>query len=479
MKKRGMWLASVCLGGLLASGCGDSEFDLAAFQNSPPPLAVDDSFQVLGGGQLSASVTANDTVNGAVVLQFQNPGTAGGTVQVGANGQLTYTPPAGQSNLVDTFTYQLANAAGSSTATVTVNVLAPGFFVDNTAPPGGNGNQLSPFNTLAAALAAANGINGAEIVVFRGDGTNAGLNTAVALGPNQVLRSFDSNAPSLSGPITLAGNTTLSGLRIEGTGGISATGVSGIVVQNCTLANTPGDGARFVNLTGNLQLLNNQFINNGDEGLEVETNAGLLSVALGNNTVSNSTGHSFLVNVTGTGNITWSEDRTTVNNSGNGVLAGGNSWLFFTRNDGSAFNATMTNCLSDGSNRIGLEAQAFALSNITLVFDQGIIRNGVDRGINLVADGSSMFRGRVSNTDTSQNFPNFGFEASRDAFGTMCLRMFGVTCDVYRLINNTPGAPPPAGFFIENFVNFASENVGSITQLNTITNVGIGDCGIP
>jgi len=99
-----------------------------------------------------------------------------------------------QANTSDSFTYTLTNAAGSATATVTVQIGARGFFVKNDAPGGGTGSQASPFNTLAAAVAAAAPVNGAEIVVFRGDGTSTGLNTPVTLLANQSLRALDGNA---------------------------------------------------------------------------------------------------------------------------------------------------------------------------------------------------------------------------------------------------------------------------------------------
>ena len=50
-----------------------------------------------------------------------------------------------------------------------------------------------------------------------------------------------------------------------------------------------------------------------------------------------------------------------------------------------------------------------------------------------------------------------------------------VTSDVYRLLNNSPGAP----YNIENFAGFTSENIGSVTQLGIINSVPIGSCGIP
>ena len=116
---------------LLVVGCGsdDQTFNYGPFfpgGNPPPgtavPVAVADSFSVLGNGLLTGTVTANDTLNGAVVTTFQNPSNSGGTVAINAAGQLAYSPPAGQSNVSDTFTYTLSNSAGSSTATVTVAI---------------------------------------------------------------------------------------------------------------------------------------------------------------------------------------------------------------------------------------------------------------------------------------------------------------------------------------------------------------------
>jgi hypothetical protein len=163
-----------------------------------------------------------------------------------------------------------------------------------------------------------------------------------------------------------------------------------------------------------------------------------------------------------------------VNQAGNGVPFAGNSWFLNTRNTG-ALNATLSRCVSDGTQGFGLLVNSFDASNSTMVFDQGIVRNGPFQGFLLEASDSSTFKVRISNTQTNQNGAGFGFEAGNDTTALMCLRVVNVTSDVYRLGNNSPSAP----YNIENFVNFASENVGSITQLGTINSVAIGSCGIP
>lgn len=465
---------------LVAVGCGsdDTSFPLGPFPtNSPPlsaPLAVADSFTTLGNAVFTGSVTANDTLNGATVTTVQNPSNSGGTVAITAAGQLTYTPPLNAANVNDTFTYTLTNSAGSSTATVTVAIGGRGFFVKNDVAATGNGSQGSPFKTLAEAVTAAAG-NPAEMVVFQGDGTSTGQNTPVVLAASQVLRSFDANVPTITGPVTMANNSTLSGLKLNGSGNVQATGSPrNFTVQNCTISNTTSDGLALTNLVGNVSLRNNSLLNNGGRGLALRSNAGLCSLVIANQAVANSTADGVLVNITNTANVTWSETNTTVTGAGNGVPFAGSSWLVNTTQTG-AFNATLTGCLSDSPSQFGLNVISSNSSNVTMVFDQGTVRNGADRGFLLEAGDSSTFKARVSNTRTNQNAAGFGFEADNDNFATLCLRCVNVTSDTYRLLNNSPGAP----YNIENFAGFTTENSGTVTQLGIVNDVPIGSCGIP
>ena len=472
-------IGTLLAGALLGIGCGSNNNNNFVL---PPlvlvaPVAVNDNYAVLGNSQLqvpaATGVLVNDTPNSATIINVQTATTRGGAVAVNADGSFTYTPPLNQGNVSDTFTYTLSNSGGTSTATVTVAIGARAFFVRNDAAAGGNGSQQAPFNNLATAVAQANGVAGAEIVVFQGNGTSAGQNTAIVLGANQVLRAFDANAPLLTGPVTLANNTTLTGLRINGGGGVVVNGAQGFSVQNCTVSNTTADGLAMTNPTGNGTLLGNNFLQNGARGVTLTTNAGVLNLTLTNNTISNSTTDGVLANVTNTANVTWTESGSRINNAGQNPF--GNSWNLFTR-DTADLNGTFTGCLSEGATRFGFEAQSFNASNCTLVFDQSVVRNGASRGIVFDALGSSTLKARVSATQTNQNNPGFGFEASSNSLATLCLRLVGVTSDVYRLGQNNPAAP----FHIENFANFNTENTGNINILvGTITSVPVGSCGIP
>jgi hypothetical protein len=92
----------------------DGATDLLANDNPGSPSATLVSF---GGGSLGGAVTdyaAGSTTSFA----------SGGSLTVGADGSFTFTPAAGFSGNF-TFTYRITNAAGSSDATVTIDVQAP------------------------------------------------------------------------------------------------------------------------------------------------------------------------------------------------------------------------------------------------------------------------------------------------------------------------------------------------------------------
>jgi hypothetical protein len=72
-------------------------------------------------------------------------------------------------------------------ATFAVEPLLPGhvWYVDNTAPDGGDGSLVAPFRTLSRAERAADA--GDTIYVFHGDGTDRGLDRGIRLKPRQRL----------------------------------------------------------------------------------------------------------------------------------------------------------------------------------------------------------------------------------------------------------------------------------------------------
>ncbi|HJX30123.1 MAG TPA: Ig-like domain-containing protein, partial [Thermoanaerobaculia bacterium] len=114
--------------------------DVAGYYKVSPPEAVDDSYAAEKDKTLNVAaasgVTSNDTLlSGAAIASYgastgaeqttigaATPTSGGGSVVLNANGSFSYTPPAGEVGIDDTFKYILQNAGGTSTATVTIGV---------------------------------------------------------------------------------------------------------------------------------------------------------------------------------------------------------------------------------------------------------------------------------------------------------------------------------------------------------------------
>jgi hypothetical protein len=257
------------------------------------PSAVDESFDALGNTALEVSaassvspgvfvvgsVLANDTDPDAPDVLTATPvvggaSANGGVVNLAADGTFTYTPPAAFAG-ADTFDYTVNDGnLGSDTGTVTVTISGVVWYVDNTAPGGGNGTSTSRFNTLGAAEATAG--TGDTIYVFEGDGTDTGQSVGIALQNNQRLvgagaalttgGTFNGvvdqqllaagNRPTVSngagsGLTATNVDVEIRGLRLTGTSGVTLTksdaGTTNVVVADNVLT---GSGTGFAAQTG-------------------------------------------------------------------------------------------------------------------------------------------------------------------------------------------------------------------------------------
>jgi hypothetical protein len=100
--------------------------DIGAFQTNvlpPLPVAVPSQYQTSPATELVVSapgILANDTLNGATIVSHTK--TSHGALTLNADGSFSYMPdPKFQGT--DSFTYTIQNSAGSSTATVTIQVM--------------------------------------------------------------------------------------------------------------------------------------------------------------------------------------------------------------------------------------------------------------------------------------------------------------------------------------------------------------------
>src|ERR1700753_1765808 len=118
-------------------------------------LLANDCNPDVGGGPCTNSGLTVTTLAGDNTAPFSGTSTQGGQVTSSTtDGAFTYSPPPGFAG-TDTFTYTVTNGAGKTdTGTVTLNVGngtgTPGtnviWFINPSAPSGGDGRLTSPFN---------------------------------------------------------------------------------------------------------------------------------------------------------------------------------------------------------------------------------------------------------------------------------------------------------------------------------------------
>lgn len=175
------------------------------------------------------------------------------------------------------------------------------WFVDNTAPAGGDGTVEHPFNTEAAAEAAAG--NGEIIYTYQGNGNYTLPGGGLNLKENQLFTGSGGDlvfhntvilrattAPVLNGRINVANGATLSNFTLSGSGssetvGIYGNGVSNVTLSNLTVQDFTGASADGADYTGGGSVTGG----NGGSGTSVtgiqlinSTNATLTNVTVKN-----------------------------------------------------------------------------------------------------------------------------------------------------------------------------------------------------
>jgi len=225
-----------------------------------PNLAAD-SYSVVGNTELVAAghstpttpfttsataVIANDTSNAAIAVTAATGAatTAGGSITIDATGKFSYTPPIGATSSTDTYVYTASSGGVARTATIVFNISNIVWYVDSASTGTHDGRSRSPFlnlgpgaNNLGTSAAA-----GASIYVAKGGATTSGAHTLLA---NQRL--IGAGATLSVGALTVAGSAgntpTLSGT-------LSASGVSGVVVDGIQMSTGTSTAVSLTNTDG-------------------------------------------------------------------------------------------------------------------------------------------------------------------------------------------------------------------------------------
>lgn len=495
-------LGALLIGAFAAVGCGDDNRDsfndvtllptstatlttTTSTTSSTPgvvPSAANDTFSIVGNGRLSVAaaqgVLANDQAQGASPTVVTSP--SRGALTLNADGSFTYTPNQGVGNTTDSFTYQLSNAAGSATGTVTINIGALAFFVNNQAAAGGNGQQATPFRTLAEAQAAATGVAGAQITVARGDGTSTGYNTPVILAAGQSLVGQDAaSQPVLSAGVTLAGGNRVANLRFSGVTGVALNGtgaqdgtISGVTVQNST-----GTSISLVNATGTWSLDGCTVTNPGSDGIDGSSGTGTLTWTVTNSSFSGGPGgiRAAIVSL-----ITATASQTlTVSGCSFGGLNGSEAVAFGPQATGTSSKLTMTNnnVTGGGATLRGLEVATRSTSNFLGIITGNTITGCTAEGIQISLADNSIARARFTGNRLTGNETNNGLNIAHisgsPSFGGVFTNN---TSDSFNLAQNGLGT-----FQVEQLSQFngSSGNAGSPSTAGTIQDVPAGSLNIP
>ncbi|MDJ0521158.1 MAG: Ig-like domain-containing protein [Planctomycetota bacterium] len=377
---------------------GRSATPIANFIGVPPADAVNDAYSSTGNVRLerdaALGLLANDTPPSATVTSFQNPSTNGGDVNVQPDGSFTYDPPIGFTG-TDTFTYEASSLSGSDVATVTITVSDVIWFIDGSAAPGGDGRQISPFNTTAAFMAVqgVDALPGHWIYYYYNGG--APYTDSLTLLDDQVLvgQGVDlqpgadvivpASSPSVlnaaaGDTVTLAANNTVRGLDIRSTAG---TAIFGGFAANLTLNQTAAHGV-------------------GGPAVNISGGGGTFAVTFSAITSNNSPTNGISIDNAG-GSFT-SEGTTSTNAAGAGIRLDNNSGSFsfngvtITGTTGRGIHATSggTLSISGTMNTIttttgtALEVDTVTIGALGLTFES-VSSNGAASGIVLSATGTS------------------------------------------------------------------------------------------
>ena len=267
-----------------------NDLTLVAGSVNASPIAVNDTYNSIGNVGITVPVAngvlINDSnpipANTVTITAFDATSANGGTVTMttsGANaGAFTYTPAAGY-NGSDTFTYTIDNGSGitnlSRTATVTITVSTPIWFIDAAYGGGGNNGTLAkPYTSVNAFQAVNNGTtaqDGDFIFVYSGTYSSSALtlrNNQKLIGQNAttsiptitgVTTPIFSNAlPSTGGstatianttatPITLGSGNEIQGCTVTSTSGTTMSGASvgALKIRETVLSNTAGQALQI------------------------------------------------------------------------------------------------------------------------------------------------------------------------------------------------------------------------------------------
>ena len=262
----------------------------------PRPDAEDDEYDVFGNVLLAVDdadgLLDNDTDpdgDTLTVLEYDDTSSEGGQVQVEDDGAFTYDPPPGFEG-TDTFEYTITDGVATQTATASLDVTGRTWFIDDTAPAGGDGRLNSPFKSLTN-FNDAQGLGGdaapaAGDTVFVFEGETTAYEGGIELLDDMLLIGEAEGLTLDSTEIVPPGDAP--DLGFGGTVGTDAPGAAislakDNVIRGIDISNSNGGGVEGTDV-GTLVIRNMRIVTLGGPALDIAT--GTLDVEVNSITVA-------------------------------------------------------------------------------------------------------------------------------------------------------------------------------------------------
>ncbi len=386
------------------------------------PIARNDSgYSTVGNVQLTvisaSGVLNNDsdpdgtgtvTVSGCgadTTAPFDCLSTNGGNVSLNADGSFTFNPAAGFSG-TDSFTYTISDIdAGTDTATVSITVGTPVWFINASSPSGGDGRFTGPFNSIANFNSSAADDIGDYIFIYTGSYGTTGITllnnqqligngVSLSLSPNLSITS--STSPTI-GNIILANGNTVRGLNVStNTGtGISGANVGALTINTVSVTNTGGIGISLSGGTGSMAVIFTSVSSSGGaNGIVLTNNSG--SFTSNGGTIDPTTGHGISVSNTGVGplNFTLSNSMITA------APVGFNGINFDIATNGSFGTISIQNNTISNNGNTGINANIQGTGSITKIdVGSNTFTNNLF-GVNLTTSGTASVDFDIHNNST-------------------------------------------------------------------------------
>lgn len=403
----------------------------------PPPVASDDSAYTATGGlainvPAVAGVTANDVLNGASLVSYGattgveqvvgignlTPTAQGGIVGMLGDGSFAYLAPAGATVASDTFKYRVANAGGSSTATVTITLLDRLIFVDNGSSPG-DGRINSPYNNLASVPAAGSRAPpGKKSLIYVSTGSGAYLGTNLSLGSGDALFGQGTSliAALVLDGITAAPNTITDSFPAAGANPVisAATGTivtlsGGNLIDTVNLS-ASGSAAAIAGAPSGISTIENGTLSCASTGSCINISGGTGTVQFMSAPATQSGGRVVSISGKSAGSVTFdaasgvavssgTTDAIVLSSNSAATIAfagpislstGGSSARGFVASGGGTITATAANSNIVTTTSAAIDVQGITIGGSGLTF-QSVSANGAGTGILLNNTGAGAF----------------------------------------------------------------------------------------